>query len=135
LLSSGREVIVMRGLFIRLLPAILLLVAAPAGLHAQTPRPQLEEQDQLCLDTTFDQTAPFTPAVGQPVDAVRFETLLQQINAASGGAKIEAVAELLAALVEDRRSLSEELRIYTAMMLDVMQRLDECEAGHFCQPH
>jgi hypothetical protein len=132
----------MQACFVRLLPSLLLLVAAPAYLYAQDPQPQLEEQDELCLDNTFE-TAPFTPPTGsQQVEGVGsiekvdrgLESLLQKINAATGSAKMDAIGELLAALVEDRRSVHKKLETYAAMMLTIMQRTDDCEAGHFCEP-
>jgi hypothetical protein len=119
----------MHGLFVRVLPALLLLVAAPAHLHAQDPQLQLEQQDEVCLDTTFDEAAPATLPV-----ATQFDSLLQKVSAATGGAKMEAIAELLAALVQDRRSMHDAMITHMAMMLAIMQRLDDCEAGHFCRP-
>jgi hypothetical protein len=131
----------MHGLLRRLLPALLLLVALPAHLHAQDPRLDAEEQDGLCLDTTLE-TAPFTPPNESRQVEVRsiektdrrFDLLLQKINAATGAAKVDAVVELLAALVQDRRSMHESLGTFRAMMLTIMERVGDCEAGHFCRP-
>jgi hypothetical protein len=86
-------------------------------------------QDEMCLDTTFDEAAPATLPV-----ATQFDSLLQKVSAAKGGAKMEAIAELFAALVQDRRSMHDAMITHMAMMLAIMQRLDDCEAGHFCRP-
>jgi hypothetical protein len=133
----------MHGFFVRVLPALLLLVAAPAHLHAQDSQADLQQLDELCLDTTFDQAAPSTPPAATQAREVmtslkgldqRFDSLLQKMNAATGTAKMEAAAELLLALVEDRRNMHDWMMTHMTMMLSIMQRLGDCEAAHFCRP-
>ena len=47
---------------------------------------------------------------------------------------MEAAAELLLALVEDRRNMHDWMMTHMTMMLSIMQRLGDCEAAHFYRP-
>ena len=100
-----------------------LFVSAPARLHGQQPS-QGEQHEQHHPGAT-DQ-AP--PAAGDQQASMmkmmatmhandqKLDDLVNKMNAAKSNAKVEAIAELLTTLVQDRRTMHESMSNMSMMM-------------------
>jgi hypothetical protein len=87
-------------------------LAVPARLQGQQSDAQQHEQHHPGVAPADPVSPPAgEPAQGQPAgmmahmkaSSARLDVLVKKMNAATGTAKIDAIAELLTALVEDRR--------------------------------
>ena len=97
------------------LSLVVLSLSVPARLHAQQADSQQHEQHHpgVTPATPVPSQAVQPPAQPQGQSAgmmarmkasgARLDVLVKHMNAATGTAKIDAIAELLTALVEDRR--------------------------------
>ena len=105
------------------------VLSAPARLHAQqADSPQHDQHHPVATDTPSAAQAPASAPAPQQAEAAtgmmarmkasgaRLEALVKKMNAAKGEAKTEAIAELLTALVEDRRHHESMMANMSGMM-------------------
>lgn len=97
------------------LSLVVLSLSAPARLHGQQADSQQHEQHHPAVTTATpvpsQAVQPPAQPQGQPAgmmarmkaSGAQLDVLVKKMNAATGTAKIDAIAELLTALVEDRR--------------------------------
>jgi hypothetical protein len=101
---------------------VVFLASAPGHLHGQQPSQEQHEQHH---PATTEQAK---PAAGDQHAAMmkmmatmhandqRLDELVKKMNAANGNAKIDAMAELLTTLVQDRRAMHESMSNMSMMM-------------------
>jgi hypothetical protein len=111
--------------FLGIMSLAALLISGPARLSGQqAPDAQ---HDQHHPGTT----APPAAAAGQQSDMAKMmatmhasdqklDELVKKMNAAQGTAKVDAVAELLTALVQDRRTMHESMMSNMSRMMNMM---------------
>jgi hypothetical protein len=101
-------------------------VSSPAHLHGQQP-PQAEDEQHH--PGTTDQPAQAQP--GQQASMMKMmatmhandqklDDLVKKMNAAKGNAKVDAMAELLTTLVQDRRAMHESMMANMSTMMNMM---------------
>jgi hypothetical protein len=104
---------------------VALLISGLAPLHGQQA-PNAQEHEQHPLDTA---EPPAQTAAGKQPDMARMmammrandqklDALVKKMNAAQGTAKVDAMAELLMALVHDRRTMHESIMSNMSTMMD-----------------
>jgi hypothetical protein len=105
----------------------LLALVAPHHLYGQTPSPDYDHQlhDHGFTEAPTPQTpepqAGMTGMMTQMKAAgLRLDGLVKKMNAATGAAKTEAMAELLTALVEQHRMACEGMMADKAPMMNMM---------------
>ena len=114
----------------------LALVAAVSVLTVFVSRSTQVSGQQPATDAQHDQHHPATtagqPAAGQtPADMMsmmsrmksndaKLDELVRKMNAATGTAKTDAMAQLLAALVDDRRNACEPMMANMMSMMSMM---------------
>jgi hypothetical protein len=114
------------------------LIAAPAHLHGSPQAPGTEDQHQHA--TVGSQQTGAVPdmhgmmASMMAADA-KLDELVKKMNAATGSAKTDAMAELLMALVQQHRAMHGSMMNMTSMMdmmhgsMPMMQH-DATPSGH-----
>jgi uncharacterized protein (DUF2342 family) len=101
-------------------------VVGPAPLYAQGPEAQDHKQHHPEA-VAQQQAVPARPADQPRADSTgmmarmkatgeKLDALVKKMNAAQGTAKTDAIAELLTALVEERRSMCEPMMSMMSMM-------------------
>lgn len=98
--------------------ALSLLIAAPA--HPQD-RPAADPVDHAQHHPAAPATPPATPpavpgAMGPMKSSAALDALVTKMNSAQGAAKVEAMAELLNALVQDRHACASMMTTMSGMM-------------------
>jgi hypothetical protein len=101
-----------------------LSVLAPARLHGQQPsQGEQHEQhhpgaaDQAPPAAAGDQQASMMKMMAMMrANDQKLDDLVKKMNAAKGNAKVEAIAELLTTLVQDRRTMHESMSKMSMMM-------------------
>src|SRR5512138_1782604 len=78
----------------------------PAHLHGQQPDAQQHEQHHppATTEQATQQANMMSMMARMKANDARLEDLVQKMNAATGAAKTDAMAQLVTALVEDRRN-------------------------------
>jgi len=101
-------------------------VSRPTPLHGQQPSQAEHEQHH---PGTTDQTAQAAPdqrasmmkmMAAMHANDQKLDDLVKKMNTARGNAKVDAIAELLTALVQDRRSMHESMMSHMSMMMTMM---------------
>ena len=124
----------------RLAPLVILplfaffIASAPAPVRAQTaPDRQQHEQHHAAPSTQQGTPAPAQPQANamdmmsrMQRSTARLDELVKMMNAATGAAKTDAMAQLLTALIEDRRNMCEPMM---ANMMSMMGKMDG-RGGH-----
>jgi len=104
---------------------LAVLTAAPAHLHGV---PQVSPEDHAQHHpATGSEPTPATPVTersaagmgGMMATDARLDALVAKMNAATGQAKVDAMAELLAALVQDRQAMGRHM----GSMMSMMQKM------------
>ena len=106
-----------------------MFAATPAHLHGQQPATAQEHEHHHPEATaTPGQKAPATDATSGAHDMMgmmdrmkaadaKLDGLLKKMNAATGQAKVDATAELVTALVEDRRAMNDAMMAHMKSMM------------------
>src|SRR5215471_8058243 len=100
-----------------LMIALAALVSTPARLHGQqgtTPAPSQATTPQANMANMAEMMARMK-ATDPKLDA-----LVKKMNAATGAAKTDAIAELLTAVVEDRRNNCQPMMANMMSMMNMM---------------
>lgn len=102
----------------------VFFVSTPAHLHGQQPsQGQQHEQhhpgatDQAAPAAAGDQQASMMKMMAtMHANDQKLDDLAKKMNAAKGNAKVDAIAELLTTLVQDRRTMHESMSNMSMMM-------------------
>ena len=112
------------------LSLLVLSLSVPARLHAQQADSQQHEQHHPGVTPATPSQAVQPPAQPQgqsgmmarmKASGAQLDMLVKQMNAATGTAKIDAIAALLTALVDDRRE-------HESMMGGMMEKMSKMHA-------
>jgi hypothetical protein len=104
------------------------VVSTPAQAQSQQPS-QNEQHDQHHPGTAAEPARPATPGPqANMMDMMsrmkagdaKLEALVTKMNAATGAAKTDAIAELLTALVQDRRNMCGPMMANMMSMMNMM---------------
>ena len=108
---------------------VAALVSTPARLYGrapQAPDPQHDQHHPLAAAqtatpaTTGSQADMMGMMANMKVTSARLDALVKKMDAATGAAKTAAMAELLTALVEDRRTTCEAMQAQMTSMMNMM---------------
>src|SRR5690349_6071468 len=97
-------------------------VSAPEHLHGQQPSQAEHEQHHPGTPDQSAQTQPDQQASMMKMMATmhandqKLDDLVKKMNAAKGNAKVDAIAELLTTLVQDRKTMHEGMSNMSMMM-------------------
>ena len=98
-----------------MISVIAIFMSAPARVHGQQA-PQAQQHEEHHPGAPPSAAAPATPdgnmmgmMARMKASDAKLDGLVKKMNAASGPAKIDAIAELLTALVEERRMMTEPM--------------------------
>jgi hypothetical protein len=105
---------------------IAIFMFAPAQVDGQQA-PQVQQHEEHHPGTPPSAAAPSTPDANMmgmmarmKASDAKLDGLVKKMNAASGPAKIDAIAELLTALVEERRVMTEPMMSNMLKMMNMM---------------
>jgi hypothetical protein len=94
---------------------VAIFMSAPARVHGQQA-PQAQQHEEHHPGVPPSAAAPATPdgnmmgmMARMKASDAKLDALVKKMNAASGPAKVDAIAELLTALVEERRVMTEPM--------------------------
>jgi hypothetical protein len=106
-----------------------LFGSQPARLHGQQPLDaQQDEQHHPATAAPPAQTATGQPDMANMMAAMhandqKLDELEKKMDAAHGAAKVDAIAELLTTLVQDRRTMHESMTSNMSMMMNMMSTM------------
>ena len=99
------------------------LIAAPAHVHGLA-QAQASQHEAHHSDTFDRATVPKPQAnmmAGMMASDAKIDELVKKMNAATGAAKTDAIAELLTALVQDHRMMRGSMMTNMSNMMDMMK--------------
>jgi ABC-type glycerol-3-phosphate transport system substrate-binding protein len=101
---------------------VAVFMSAPARLHGQQPSQAQHEQHHPDTAAQPAQAAGDQRATMMSMMATmhandqKLDALVKKMNAATGNAKVDAIAELLTTLVQDRKTMHESMSSMSMMM-------------------
>ena len=114
--------------------ALSAVMASPVHLHGQQPT---DRADHSAHHPGAPATQAVPPVAPTPMEAMmstaKLDELVKKMNSAKGAAKTEAMAELLTALVQDRRAC-EPMMANMMKMMEMMEMIRGANATMPMQP-
>ncbi len=102
-----------------IITAFSLVMASPAHLHGQQPTDPVDHSAHHPAEPATQAAPPATGSMGSMTSPAKLDELMKKMNSAKGEAKTAAMAELLTALVQDRRAC-EPMMASMMKMMDMM---------------
>jgi hypothetical protein len=105
---------------------VTAFIATPVQLHGAPQAAPAAQHEEHHPDTPDRATAPTPQANMMAMMAsseAKIDELVKKMNAAKGAAKPDAMAELLTALVQDRRMMRDSMMKNMSSMMDMMKMM------------
>ena len=102
--------------------SVVLLASTSSSLRSQQPAPATGDRSPMQMMAAMH-------ANDQKLDA-----LVKKMNAATGAAKVDAIAELLTALVDDRHAMHQSMQANMSTMMGMMQGRGDTSMPHTHPP-
>jgi hypothetical protein len=104
---------------------VAFFVSAPGHVHGQQPSDAQHEQHHPGTPDQPTQAQPDQASMMKMMATMhandqKLDDLVKKMNAANGTAKVDALAELLTTLVQDRRTMHESMMSNMSMMMNMM---------------
>ena len=113
---------------VTVIAALSAVMASPVHLHGQQPTDPADHAAHHPGTPTTQAVPPAVPAsMESMMSTAKLDELVKKMNSAEGAAKTEAMAELLTALVQERRACE-------PMMTSMMKMIDMMRGAHATMP-